>query len=840
MTIDAEEVKKNCDLAAIVGHYTPLVKKGREYVGRCIAHSPDEHPSMYVVPDKGFVHCFSCGFSSDIIGFIMEVESLDFEAALTRLNGDSPQWQPAISVPKAPPVPERMTSKPPAAAPTPKMGMKGLGEPSKLWPYKDADGGLLGYIARYDPADGAKKEIRAWTWGQRGEAPPSWGVGAFNKPRPLYGLDRLAQRPDAPVLIVEGEKAADAGQRLLPMYVAVTWSGGCQAWDKTDWLPIAKRKVLLLPDADAVGYAAMQKLANLLSDPAGLNCAVRVVDMDRMPESYDLADFEKDGWDAAKLRDWAKPRTADYIRKEAAKGPLNQAVAERGEGPPPIGLAEKPAKPKRQKKPPLTVVGGNSNLAEELDAEEVPLPYTEDGVAKQFVDQHYAIFRVCHDFTVNKTALWLTWDGSRWKREPARVTAMQHAVALSTSLRYQAERARIELSQKTKDRIGSKPFKGNFLDLSGFDRRLVSPAVLFDSHPLKLNTPGGTVDLATGDMYAQRQEDYLTRQTTVTPEEGPHPYFDNALYRLCAGDPAMRDYLLRSFGMSLTGDQREENFYFLLGAPQCGKTKLIEAIYKILGDTDTGGYAHKCSMDLFVETKHDKGSEALAHFNGARFVFTSETEEGRHWKAALLKLVCGGDTLDGRLLYQNKQSFTPTHHLWIFGNSQPHLKSSRDDGIRRRMHLIKYPGAIPDSERDKQFAEHLQAEYPAILHTLIKAAQEWLEIGLQPPASVVENVSRYMQAEDTIGQWLELCCALGEHAQTATSAAYESFKKWAEQNGEYIMSKKRFSQMLESRGFERGRGVDRYFIGFTLKDGPRQTEAELPLPELPPDWQDRF
>ena len=47
-------------------------------------------------------------------------------------------------------------------------------------------------------------------------------------PRPLYGLERLAARPEVRVIITEGEKAADAAGALLPGWVAVTSPGGAR------------------------------------------------------------------------------------------------------------------------------------------------------------------------------------------------------------------------------------------------------------------------------------------------------------------------------------------------------------------------------------------------------------------------------------------------------------------------------------------------------------------------------------------------------------------------------------------------------------------------------------
>lgn len=130
----------------------------------------------------------------------------------------------------------------------------------------------------------------AWRW----KAPPA--------PRPLYRLDALRSRPDAPVLIVEGEKAADAAQRLFPEAVAITWPSGCKAIDKADWSPLAGRRCVLWPDADDVGRQAMAKLApRLLAAGAA---QVRIVHPPAdAPEGWDLADA-----------DWTPQQASAYLK----------------------------------------------------------------------------------------------------------------------------------------------------------------------------------------------------------------------------------------------------------------------------------------------------------------------------------------------------------------------------------------------------------------------------------------------------------------------------------------------------------------------------------------------
>ena len=128
----------------------------------------------------------------------------------------------------------------------------------------------------------AKKIRPLWWSGSRWEwkAPPA--------PRPLLNLSRIRSDPGT-VLIVEGEKAADAAAKLYLKAVVTTWPSGCKAIDKADWSPLKGRRVILWPDADQVGQQAMDRLAQLL-----LRLPVDRVQMVTppadVPEGWDLAD----------------------------------------------------------------------------------------------------------------------------------------------------------------------------------------------------------------------------------------------------------------------------------------------------------------------------------------------------------------------------------------------------------------------------------------------------------------------------------------------------------------------------------------------------------------------
>ena len=143
-------------------------------------------------------------------------------------------------------------------------------------------------------------------------------------PRPLYGLDTLAQRPDAPVLVLEGEKAADAAGTLFPDHAVTTWPGRCQAVAKADWRPLQGRDVVIWPDHDQPGVRAALAVAKACSGASD----VRIVDLPSgTPDRWDVADPLPEGWTTetlAQLVDSAKPGVVGIDRESPR--PLRRTV----------------------------------------------------------------------------------------------------------------------------------------------------------------------------------------------------------------------------------------------------------------------------------------------------------------------------------------------------------------------------------------------------------------------------------------------------------------------------------------------------------------------------------
>ena len=52
MSIDVDALKGATDLVSVVGNVVPLVKRGSEWVGKCVAHSPGQQPVYVREPEE--------------------------------------------------------------------------------------------------------------------------------------------------------------------------------------------------------------------------------------------------------------------------------------------------------------------------------------------------------------------------------------------------------------------------------------------------------------------------------------------------------------------------------------------------------------------------------------------------------------------------------------------------------------------------------------------------------------------------------------------------------------------------------------------------------------------
>jgi putative DNA primase/helicase len=429
------------------------------------------------------------------------------------------------------------------------------------------------------------------------------------------------------------------------------------------------------------------------------------------------------------------------------------------------------------------------------------LAFSDEVLAQVFIDKHIDELRY--------TALWgkwMIWDGCRWAKDDKLAT-----FSLVRQLCY--EQARLTESKEAKG-IASGGTVATIERLARADQRIAVTVDEWDADPWLLNTPGGTVDLRTGQMRASDPEDRLTKITGISPDWScPIPLFEQLLLRATA-DAELIEFLQRMAGYSLTGSIQEHALFFMYGTGANGKSTFLNAITSCAGE-----YHRVAPIETFTASRNERHPTELAGLRGARMVTAVETEEGRRWDESKIKALTGGDTISARFMKQDFFDFTPQFKLIIAGNHKPGLRSV-DEAIRRRLNLIPFTVTIPPEERDPELGDKLKAELPGILAWMIDGCVSWQQGGLKPPQIVTDATDAYLEAEDGVSAWLEECCQRDPNSFATNTNLFTSWSEWATKNGEYVGTTKKLSSTLESRKFEPFRKTSaRGFLGLRILPG---------------------
>lgn len=400
---------------------------------------------------------------------------------------------------------------------------------------------------------------------------------------------------------------------------------------------------------------------------------------------------------------------------------------------------------------------------------------SEDVIALAFTQTYRDTLRFDHDI-----GRWFRWTGAYWKRDETDL-AFDYARKFARDL-ADGKRALCKASVAS----GAERF-------CRADRAHAVTNEVWDADPFLLGTPGGTVDLRTGEMSDARSSDFISKQTSITPEHGEPVLWLKFLREALKADTALIRFIQQWVGYTLTGDTREHALAFIFGDGGNGKGVFQNTITGIMGD-----YAVTAGMETFTASKHDRHSTELAMLRGARLVTASETEEGRAWAEAKIKSITGGDPITARFMRQDNFTFRPQFKLMIAGNHAPTLRNV-DDAMRRRFNIIPFTNR--PERPDRQLETKLKEEWGKILAWAIAGCRDWLENGLTRPEVVLSATKEYFAEQDLHGQWFEERCDLTPGRFDTCAKFYADWVAFAKEHGEEPGSNKSFGQMMKKRGF---------------------------------------
>lgn len=509
-------------------------------------------------------------------------------------------------------------------------------------------------VVRYEDCAGEK------TFRQLSVDGGMWIAGAPKGKWPLFGP--IPTETAAPIIFVsEGEKACLAARAIgIP---CVCSSGGSGAAPKSDWSPLAGRKVAILPDNDAPGRKYAGVVSTLLSalDPPAT--AKRVVLPD-LPERGDIV---------------------DYIAARHDHGEDSQAIASDI-----IKMARAQFDRRRQSSPKNGQKGGRPPITKEI--------------ADSFVESLGSPFPLRRH-----RGSWFNYSGFTYI--PYTSEDLHSAIMGHLRAAFPSNATKTMVANVAANIMGD--------DLAGVPSRFPMPCWLPSGIPADgwITMSNGIVNV---NALAQRANGEQVQDADAIRPHSPDFFstfsldypFDPAAQcpiwldyiASVQPDPAMQEMLQMIMGLCLVPDTSYEVFFVLYGDGGCGKSVFLGTLEKVVGQ------ANICTLPLSKFS--EKHSAHLLTQNLVNIVGDLPTSDGKsslHTIEGILK-----DAVSGGLISCEKKNQEPyqAHAIarCIFATNSLPTFSDRTDGIWDRIRIVPFDIKFRGTDRQNP---HLKEQIAA-------------------------------------------------------------------------------------------------------------------------------
>lgn len=352
-------------------------------------------------------------------------------------------------------------------------------------------------------------------------------------------------------------------------------------------------------------------------------------------------------------------------------------------------------------------------------------------------------------------------------------------------------------------------------------------AKAFDADKMLMGINNGVLDLATGKLLAANKKMYISRYSDINYKpDVTCPRWLQFIDEITCGDVEYAKFLQRMVGYILTGRTDEQVLFFLYGHGCNGKSTFMNIIQRLMGS-----YYHQISSDVLLQSNNSgKGpNPSLAKLNGSRLVVANELPEGSRMDENLVKSMTGNDVIVARQLYAKVElEYIPMFKLIMVGNHKPVIRDT-SPGMWRRMILLPFNASFSQQQMDPQLMDKLYAELSGILNWALEGVQMWLKDGIKAsiPNSIKSGIAEYRHESDLLAMFLEECTSKGDFVYT--DELYDAFRKWAERDGDWKMTRNIMTKRLVEKGFEKGRHNSKAMIkGIKLKSALDDIPEQIP------------
>lgn len=462
---------------------------------------------------------------------------------------------------------------------------------------------------------------------------------------------------------------------------------------------------------------------------------------------------------------------------------------------------------------------------------------THHGVAQRVVAEYDGDLR----YNIDQEQ-WMQWDGRRW------MTLRDAQVG--TIARTAANKAKLAAAQDPNTDID----KLDIVDSDGFRRGVVGEMLASERMHVEqrdlnadvryLACGNGAVDLYTGNLVCERDLLVTIRNDTDFDPVATCPTFLRVLSEAFEGRDEDIAYYELIMGYTVQGNPSERAMFFHKGQGLNGKSLLLGAIMKALGDY-AAAVSYKVVADspgATMNTSADGASPALRRLMDRRMAYIDELPLGGNLRDADVKLLAGGGgTVSARGLGQEAVEFPVTFVFHIACNSLPTVRGGQS-AVWKRLYPIAFTRQF-DAVEDPTLPAQLEAEREGILAWLVRCGEQYAAVHAQGgklrdymPQSALDELATLQSEQNPFTDWIAANCEVVQGAFMPAQQGWEDYvafeAKVSLDGARSVRSVKAFvGRMKDQKTFKHepayGKGRKSGFLGIRLKSD--KTSAEPPV-----------
>lgn len=295
-----------------------------------------------------------------------------------------------------------------------------------------------------------------------------------------------------------------------------------------------------------------------------------------------------------------------------------------------------------------------------------------------------------------------------------------------------------------------------------------------------------------------KPEDYITMSTTIPYNdklsyESPEvkellKWFKEVFY-----DDELIAYYIKFCSSILKAGNHDKYFWIWTGDGHNSKSMLVK-----LFETAFEIYSAKTNVAALSDKASGAGNASphIARLKNKRINFFDEPDGEVTLQKGTIKRITGGDTMYGRLLFENGGEIKATTKSILLCNAIPSM-DGMDEATVNRLRVLpfnsKWCHDAPDSEEeqmkirrfkmDKNFERKIPGMAAAFIWLCTNNYGKYINEGLKAPDCVNEASNKYWKDQDVYGQFIDDCTTKTDNgSKISITEVYERFKSWFRDN----------------------------------------------------------